>query len=362
MKRIIQNSLLVIASLLVLLAVLELAVRIHTSNYSFNNILEDHLRLSMASYPTQYDQDLGWAPRTGVMKQDRHVERITILPGGIRSNGDSAMDQDPPGERPILAVGDSYAFGYEVKDEETWPAILEQRIGRRVINGGVIAYGMDQTLLRMRQMIDRYQPDTVVFGFIPNDIWRCQIASRSGVNKPYFSVRNNALAVENIPVPEPAITDLGNPGIRKYLGYSAFMHFFMMRYGYGMWWLRGDLWKDRQVHDEATGQVIACLIIRELDQLAAERGIRVYLLAQYGKERNSREDDRSRQAIACARPGHLTVIDLREPLLEIRARDSEQYRQLFTAGNRHHMTYLGNQFVANAIQKAMEMQSVPALQ
>ena len=44
-----------------------------------------------------------------------------------------------------MAVGDSFTFGDEVNDGQTWPAQLQQLTGRRVINGGVSGYGFDQT-------------------------------------------------------------------------------------------------------------------------------------------------------------------------------------------------------------------------
>ena len=353
LRAIIQNGLLVVTSVLVLFLVLEAGTRVYTGNYSFGNILEDHLRISMALYPTRYDEILGWASREGELKKDRNVERITILKGGIRSNGEHSRREYAAGERPVLAIGDSYTFGYEVKDNETWPAILEGMIGRRVINGGVFAYGMDQALVRARQLLDTYDPDTLIFSFIPNDIWRCQISSRAGVNKPYFSVRSNKLVLENTPVPRPALTDFGNPGIRKYLGYSAFMHYFMMNYGFGMWWIRGEQWTDNKVHDDATGEKIACMIIRELDQLAVDKGIKVYLLAQYGRNTNSPWVDKTRRVIKCANPENLTVIDLHEPLLNVKEMDEQEYKLFFTKGRQHHMTFDGNTFVAKEIYKAM---------
>lgn len=357
MKRIIQNGLLVISSVLVLFVVLEAGMRVYTSNYSFKNVLEDHLRITMAMYPTRYDELLGWVSKEGVSAADRNVKRITVLEGGIRSNGENSIRQEQPGKRPILAVGDSYTFGYEVGDDETWPAILENLTGRRVINGGVFGYGMDQALLRARQLIDRYQPDTLIYSFIPNDIWRNQISARGGVNKPYFDIENGVLIQKNTPVPPPALTDFGNPGIRKYLGYSAFIHYFMMRSRFAMWWLRGDKWKDRKVHDDNTGEEIACLLIKELDDMALAKNLNVYLLAQYGRDVGTPYTRKSGQAIRCAAPRNLVVVDLYEPMLEIRSHNRHEFKGMFTPGKRHHMTFQGNRFVAVKVNEAMARQN-----
>jgi hypothetical protein len=58
----------------------------------------------------------------------------------------------------ILAVGDSFVFGDQVSDDETWPAILERRLKRRVVNGGVSGYGTAQAVLRAERLLkaERY--------------------------------------------------------------------------------------------------------------------------------------------------------------------------------------------------------------
>ena len=77
-----------------------------------------------------------------------HTFCISTGDYGTRCNGNTP----PPVERPLtLAVGDSFVFGDDVGDADSWPAILERLTGRRVINGGVPAFGLDQTVLRSEQ-------------------------------------------------------------------------------------------------------------------------------------------------------------------------------------------------------------------
>lgn len=61
---------------------------------------------------------------------------------GLRTTGDAPGGAGPP----ILAVGDSFTFGDEVDALEAWPAQLQALLGRRVLNGGVTGYGLDQTV------------------------------------------------------------------------------------------------------------------------------------------------------------------------------------------------------------------------
>jgi len=352
MKKILQNGSLVLASLVLIFVILEIGTRVYTGNYEFNNVLEDYLHITMSAYPTQFDERLGWVSKKSKSVHDVANSTITINEGGIRSNGTNKISAATDNQRPILAVGDSYTFGYEVSDDQTWPAILERLTGRKVINAGVIAYGMDQSLLRARQLVDIYKPEILIYSFIPDDIWRCQISARSGVKKPYFDIQDDKLVLRNNPVPRPSLTDYGDPGIRRILGYSVFIHNLMMKYGNGIWWLRGDRWKDKQVHQDSTGDAIACLIVKDLARLGKQDNIKVYLLAQYGKNRKSKRVDRAKKALACADPELITVIDLHEPLLEVLNRDRQEYRSFYT--KKQHMTFKGNMFVAKKVETVLE--------
>ncbi len=100
-----------------------------------------------------HDELLGHVPNPGF--QARHGKSLqTIDNDGLRWNGEAS----PLSERTILAVGDSYTYGEEVNDDQTWPAYLQRLTGRRVLNGGVTGYGFDQTVLRAEQLADKLSP------------------------------------------------------------------------------------------------------------------------------------------------------------------------------------------------------------
>ena len=75
--------------------------------------------------------------------------------------------QKPKDKLRILILGDSFTFGDEVSDNETWPAVLEKIANKKVVNGGVFGYGIDQSFLRMKVLVAKYNPDIVIFSFIP---------------------------------------------------------------------------------------------------------------------------------------------------------------------------------------------------
>src|SRR5438552_816166 len=71
------------------------------------------------------DRDVGYLLRDDVAVRVREGYEVHTRAHGIRSNG----DQRPSRDRPItLVVGDSFAFGDEVLDSESWPAVLERAI------------------------------------------------------------------------------------------------------------------------------------------------------------------------------------------------------------------------------------------
>jgi hypothetical protein len=80
-----------------------------------------------------------------------------------------------PGELRILLLGDSVVVGFEVPYEETFGALLEQRLAARlarpvrVVNGAVRGYGTDQSYLYFRERGVRLEPDVVVFVHSNND-------------------------------------------------------------------------------------------------------------------------------------------------------------------------------------------------
>jgi hypothetical protein len=56
----------------------------------------------------------------------------------------------------VIALGDSYTFGKEVNDEETWPWQLSERLGMPVRNHGVPGYSPVQAALKLERLAGAY--------------------------------------------------------------------------------------------------------------------------------------------------------------------------------------------------------------
>jgi len=269
-----------------------------------------------------------WDPVVGRMYRPgvawRHPAKgftFTIEPHGVRANG-----APPPAGPPILAVGDSFTFGENVDDRDTWPAVLEQLTGVRVINGGVPGFGIDQTVLRAEQLHPIFSPDRIVVSFIPLDVQRGEM-SISGHPKPYFEITDDGLALQ----PAPAVAQ---KPMRRLLARSVAAELLFSRA------LRPDGPEYLLVHRR--GVEVACLLMERLAALDAG-GPRVVILAQPQAPVSDPADVAIKDAVLdCARAGGLATLDL---FPHIEAVAPAQRVALFET----HMTAAGNRLVAERL-------------
>ena len=337
------NACLALFSVFVTFIVLEIAIRIYGHEFNFHNFLELRRDLFRSTYPSQFDKDLGWIPKKGNHQKNEWNTRVTIGENGIRSNGKDTQQEKPT---TILAVGDSFTFGDQVSDDETWPARLEELSNARVINGGVFGYGIDQSFLRMQALASIYRPDIIIFSFSPNDIYRCELSERTSVPKPYFQLSaGNELVLmnEHLRSYTPSTKSLGL--LRGVLGYSFLVHSVMMSRKNREYWLQGS-WKSTQVHTD--GARIACRIFDRLNRYAQEEKVALYILIQYGEHEHERDLAVVDEVIPCLEKSGLKLIDLRYPLASVKEHDIQKYKSLFDV----HMTREGNYFVASTLWDA----------
>lgn len=248
---------------------LELAVRIHRGTVlHFQSLTaEPQIRVGRMAYHPR----LGWLPKPGRVST-RWTSNVDA--SGIRSNGRSILAAG----RPILAVGDSFTFGDEVEDNETWTAHLERLLNARVLNAGVGAYGIDQAFLRAELLLDEYNPGVVILSFISDDINRTEYSyyPYGGGWKPYFRYRDGALVLQNVPVPQeraPSGAQSFQP-LRRALGFS-FLADAVLRRAFPRWW--HDFPAVEQVHQD--GEEVSVDLLDRLHGLMKVRGGRLVVVA-----------------------------------------------------------------------------------
>lgn len=77
----------------------------------------------------------------------------------------------PPGSV-VLALGDSLTAGAGVSPEQAWPALLAQRTGWQVVNGGVSGDTSAQGLQRLPALLEEHAPVLVLVTLGGNDMLR----------------------------------------------------------------------------------------------------------------------------------------------------------------------------------------------
>jgi hypothetical protein len=209
---------------LALLAVAELGARVLVKRFTWRPLppfgdapeqrewlARKERELAAGAPPTGYttfDPVLGWTTRPGYVSPDGAVH---VNARGLR--GRREYDELPPrGVRRVLAAGESFTFGEEVADAETWGAQLEERLGGEVLNYGVGGYGTDQAFLRLAREA-RGPAEAVVVGLMVENIGRNVNRYRplwhpgtQPAAKPRYVVR--PVGLELVPQPFASLAEL----------------------------------------------------------------------------------------------------------------------------------------------------------
>jgi hypothetical protein len=218
----------------------------------------------------QYDSLLGWRLKSHIKSGG-----FNTLDYGFRSNGGAGAKVLSGG---VLAVGSSYTAGSGVTDDQSWPAHLQQLIGRNVNNGGQGGYQADQIVLLAEQLLPLVRPQVIVVDLIPGTIIGTGYAS-SGWPKPYFTVENGELVAHNSPVPQNEAASSDHRGIKWYLGHSAVLDQFMATF-FANFWFTADGNSFLTVDTDEVG--VTCRLLARLKQKTDAANVRLLLYLQYG--------------------------------------------------------------------------------
>lgn len=150
---------------------------------------------------------------------------------GIRGLTEYSYNKEQDKTR-ILVLGDSYTFGEEVSDNETYSFYLQKMIpNSEVINLGIHGYGHDQMLIFLKEEGLRYKPDIIILGFIYPDMKRNLLKFRDYA-KPKYKIKGEKLVLTASPVPSPEKTikwDWVRPRILDV--YANFRYKFRIQFG-----------------------------------------------------------------------------------------------------------------------------------
>jgi hypothetical protein len=287
--------------------------------------LELGLRLArgwdgLTHWPNLVEQarDLGWV--RGTVSRAVHDSRVGFIgrPNHVTSDG---MSYDARGlrhtpvpegmvlaEPPVLVIGDSYAHGDEVADRETWATQLQPLVHRRVLNGGMSAYGIDQMVLRAELLVPEVKPAAIVMSFIADDVRRMEMKRVWGAEKPYFELVNGALVERNVPVPPPPAPGSTLDIWQILLGRSLLVDSVLNALGWRYTWYIDD----ERVLPRHEGEKLVCPLLKRLAAL----GVPVLVVAEYDpyhwlddgyREVTRHTDD---LVLACATAAGMATLDM----------------------------------------------------
>lgn len=324
-----QGITLAVISVCVTLLGLELAVRIyHGKVFQFQCLTDKPTNGGRLAY----HRTLGWIPKPG-----RFSSQWTsnVDSSGFRNNGRSVSTQG----RPILAVGNSFTFGDEVEDNETWASYLEEILKNRVLNAGVGAYGIDQAFIRAEFLLDKYDPDIVILSFISNNINRTEYSYYPHGRgwKPYYEYKDSSLVLRNVPVPQD-YSPRKFQSLRHILGYSFLANVIFKRIA-PEWWY--DFPVIKRIHNDGENVCIALLV--RLNLLVKSRGSK-FIAIPLATNGRIGDNERLPGLVKGVTEKGVEVLDLSAEMLKLQP---SQFQNLFMP-NGHYSSAM-NRFVAEHI-------------
>jgi hypothetical protein len=172
----------------------------------------------------------GWANVAGGSGQH---QGLPVSFNAIGARGSKPVGDEPPeGALRLACYGESFTFGSEVGDGDTWPAQLDVDAAGalEVVNLGVGGWGTDQALMRYRDTRDELAPDVVLMGLLSENIARnvnrlrpvYSPKTREPLVKPRFILVDGAL--ELVPQPYATEVDLYQAAVDGSLGIDMAPH------------------------------------------------------------------------------------------------------------------------------------------
>lgn len=107
----------------------------------------------------------------------------------------------------IVAFGDSLTYGSGASEHESYPAVLAQLTGRKVVRSGVPGEVTAQALQRLPDVIAEHRPQLVIVCIGGNDMLRrlSMAEARANVRALIKTLKDRGIAVVLVGVPQPAL-------------------------------------------------------------------------------------------------------------------------------------------------------------
>jgi acyl-CoA thioesterase-1 len=108
----------------------------------------------------------------------------------------------------ILAFGNSLTYGTGAERNESYPVILENLSGKRIVNAGIPGELSAKGLQRLPEVLDEYEPELLLLCHGGNDLLRRHELAKTAINlkKMVLMARERGVSVVLIGVPRLGFT------------------------------------------------------------------------------------------------------------------------------------------------------------
>jgi len=257
---------------------------------------------------SRYDPDLGWSNIPNVLVSNIYGPGIDVAINsqGFRNDEDFSATQ-PLGKIRMVCVGDSYTFGYGVRQHETWcQKLVSIEPQLETVNMGQGGYGIDQAYLWYKRDGGKLEHRLVLLAVVSVDFPRMAVDDFLGYAKPILVPQDGQLVVKNVPVPRraylmPWTAQLSQAHFQEFRAVSLFQSWFPPKE------------VQQSVMDQATQMAVLDGLVKDLALIARDRrsGLVVVYLPSPPDYRPNAATDGYRAALsqAAARSG-VPFIDL----------------------------------------------------
>jgi hypothetical protein len=144
----------------------------------------DRRMIQFEETAARWDDRLGYTLRPGEFSfaNTEYDTGYSVNSLGIRDDEASLQGAE------IVVIGDSFAMGWGVEQEESFPRVLERLAGRAVLNASVASYGTARQL-RLLDGLDLGSTSHLVIQFCNNDYFENLAFEREG---PSFATQDQA--------------------------------------------------------------------------------------------------------------------------------------------------------------------------
>ena len=155
---------------------------------------------------------LGWFHVPNCESRFRHRDfDISVRTNELGLRDGPVVRRASPGAIRCLVLGDSFAWGYGVEEDERFSERIEAlQPALQMINAGVSGYGTDQQLLLYRMLGPRLKPDLVLVLLHGNDFTNNVSRVQYWHAKPLFGLRDGCLV--------QVVDSVRAPGLKQRLG------------------------------------------------------------------------------------------------------------------------------------------------